>query len=172
MKKRTKEIPVKSLKYHQAIFAMGCFWSPDLIFSKISGIISTVAGYTGGKDEYKSPTYEQVCSGRTGHAEAVQITFDQGKISYKKLLDLFWKNHNPTTINRQGPDIGSQYRSAIFYIDEEQKSEALESKKEFQKTLDKPIVTEIVKAKEFYPAEEYHQSYLKKHGKESCHINY
>mgnify|MGYP001589358413 CR=1 FL=1 len=159
------------MKKETAVFAMGCFWQPDSLFSKIPGVIETAVGYIGGNEEYyPKPTYNQVCSGDTGYAEAVKIIFDSKKISYKKLLEIFWNNHNPTTLNRQGPDVGAQYRSAIFYTTEKQKKEAEESKKEKQKTLKNKIVTEITKASTFFPAEEYHQKYLEKRGLASCRI--
>ena len=156
------------MKKEKATFAMGCFWTPDLLFSKKKGVISVKVGYTSGLPIYKNPTYEQVSYGSTGYAEGVEIVFNPKKISYKELLDIFWNNHNPTTLNRQGFDIGHQYRSAIFYHNEQQRSIALKSKKEFQKKIDKTIVTEIIKAKEFYPAEEYHQKYLEKRGQKTC----
>ncbi len=156
------------MKKEKATFALGCFWQPDILFSKIKGVIKTTVGYTGGKT--KNPSYEEVCTGKTGHAEAIEIEFDSEKISYKDLLKIFWRNHNPTTFNRQGPDVGSQYRSEIFYHTEEQKKLALESKQEEQKNHENPIVTQIEKSKEFYPAEEYHQKYLEKRGIDSCHI--
>ena len=154
----------------KAAFAAGCFWHVEDEFSKLKGVVSAKSGYTGGKT--KNPAYEEVCSGRTGHAEAVEITFNNKKISYKNLLEKFWEIHDPTSFHKQGPDIGSQYRSAIFYHDDKQKKEAEESKKQAQKNFDKPIVTEIVKAKEFYPAEEYHQKYYKKHPflVRACHV--
>jgi peptide-methionine (S)-S-oxide reductase len=157
------------MKTEKATLAMGCFWSPDLLFSKTNGIISVKVGYTGGIVKFKTPTYEKVCSGSTNHAEAVEIIFDPKKITYKEILELFWTNHNPTTINRQGLDIGNQYRSSIFYHNEKQRSLALESKKQYQKKLKKEIVTEIVKAKDFYPAEDYHQKYLEKRGQKTCY---
>ena len=153
-----------------AIFAMGCFWKPDLLFSKIKGVEKTEVGFMGGKEKYKNPSYVLVCTGITGHAEVVQITFNNKKVSFKKLLDVFWKNHNPTTKNRQGLDIGAQYRSAIFFHSEKQEKEAEDSLKEAQKKFDRPIVTEITKAREFYIAEEYHQKYLEKRGLQSCEI--
>ncbi|MDO8511423.1 MAG: peptide-methionine (S)-S-oxide reductase MsrA [Nanoarchaeota archaeon] len=136
-----------------ATFALGCFWEPEEIFSKVKGVISTTVGYMGGKVE--NPSYEQVCGGKTGHAEVVQIEFDPAKVSYKKLLETFWKIHDPTQLNRQGLDVGNQYRSVIFYHNEEQKKLAGKSKP-------KNAVTEIVPAKRFYKAEEYHQKYLQK----------
>lgn len=154
-----------------ATFAMGCFWSPDLLFSKIPGVKETEVGYTGGNEEkFPNPTYDQVCSGKTGYVEAVKIVFDPKKISYEQLLEIFWKNHNSTTPNRQGADVGTQYRSAIFYHDEEQKEKALMSKLEHQNEVSKKIVTEILPAKLFFKAEDYHQKYLEKRGKDSCEI--
>ncbi len=148
---------------------MGCFWSPDLLFSKVRGVLKTEVGYIGGdENNFPNPTYEQVCSGKTNYAESVQITFDSDKISYAELLEIFWKNHNPSTPNRQGADIGSQYRSAIFWHSQKQKEVALKTLAKHQKSFSKKIVTEITKAKTFFPAEEYHQKYLSKRGKESC----
>jgi peptide-methionine (S)-S-oxide reductase len=158
----------ESTQYETATFAAGCFWGVQAAFSKIDGVISTAAGYTGGHLE--NPTYQQVCSDKTGHAEAVQITYDPKVVSYEKLLDLFWKIHDPTTPNRQGPDVGSQYRSAIFYHSPEQLRAAQKSKQHLQANLARPIVTEIVPASAFYKAEEYHQQYLKKQGKNSCEV--
>ena len=147
-----------------AIFAAGCFWGIEKKFDLTKGVTKAEVGYTGGR--IKNPTYEQVCYEETGHAEAVRVRFDENIISYKELLDTFWKCHNPTTLNRQGPDVGKQYRSAIFYLDDNQKNEAEKSKEEMNKTTFKnSIVTEITKADEFYLAEEYHQKYLKKLGK-------
>ena len=157
-----------ALKTQEAMFAMGCFWNPDILFSKLKGVKEVKVGNSGGK--IKNPTYEQVCSGVTEHAEVVKIWFNGTKISYKELLDIFWKSHNPTTLNSQGPDFGTQYRSAIFYFDDKQKKEALFSLKKAQKEWKNKIVTEILPAKEFYEAEDYHQKYLEKHGSESCHI--
>ena len=145
----------------KATFAMGCFWSPDKLFSETEGVKNVVVGYTICKQDGKV-TYEQVCSGKTGCAESVQIEFDPAVISYDELLDVFWKNHDPTTSDRQGPDVGSQYRSAIIYHSDEQKKIALASKEKWQKKFDSPIVTEIVSASEFHKAEEYHQKYLMK----------
>lgn len=154
-----------------ATFAMGCFWNPQLIFSETPGVKKVTVGYTGGDQKrYPHPTYKQVCSDKTGFAEAVEIEYDSKKITYKKLLEIFWKNHNPTQINRQGFDFGTQYRSTIFYHTSKQKEEAESSKKALQKKLDKPIVTQIIKAKTFFKAEDYHQDYLKKRGMKSCHI--
>lgn len=162
---------MKKTENETAVFAMGCFWSPQLLFSQIDGVIETEVGYAGGNEEFSNPSYEQVCTGKTGYAESVKIIFNPKLVSYNHLLDIFWKNHNPTSLNKQGNDIGSQYRSVIFYGDERQKKEAEKSKRDFQKNLDKSIVTEIVNLGNFYPAEEYHQDYLKKRGISSCRIN-
>lgn len=140
-----------------ATLAAGCFWCVEAVFQRIKGVEHVVSGYIGGTVE--NPTYEEVCSGTTGHAEAVQITFNPQVVSYEKLLDLFWEMHDPTTLNRQGHDIGTQYRSAIFYHSEEQKKIAEESKKAHAKDFKDPIVTEITPAGVFYPAEDYHQNY-------------
>jgi len=161
------------MKTEQAIFAMGCFWQPDYIFSRVSGVIKTRVGYTGCNNRFPNPTYEQVCSAETGCAEAIEITFDPKIINYDELLDIFWTNHDPTTMDRQGPDVGTQYRSAIFYLDDKQKKCALASKKKWNpKLLDKnaKIVTQIVEATEFHEAERYHQKYLDNTGR-SCHIS-
>lgn len=158
-----------SIMEETAIFAAGCFWHIEEAFSKVKGVIRTRVGYTGGIT--KNPAYEQVSSGKTGHAEAIEVTFNPKEIAYKELLDVFWKVHNPTTLNRQGADIGTNYRSAIFYSDEKQKETAIKSKEEYGKGISRPIVTEIKKFDVFYPAEEYHQKYIKKHGNSSCNIN-
>lgn len=154
----------------KAIFAAGCFWSVEELFRKLPGVIKTVVGYTGGK--VTNPTYERVCSDTTGHAEAVQIEYDPEVIVYEELLKIFWDNHNPTTLNHQGPDIGTQYRSAIFYFNDEQKQAALKSKSDLELAgkWPNPIVTEIKPAKDFWPAEDYHQKYLMNRGLESCHV--
>jgi peptide-methionine (S)-S-oxide reductase len=147
-----------------AIFAAGCFWGVEKKFDLTKGVTKVEVGYTGGKTQ--NPTYEQVCYEDTGHAEAVRINFDDKIITYKELLNVFWSCHNPTTLNRQGHDIGEQYRSAIFYLDEKQRTEAEESKKKMNETIfNNNIVTEIKKFDVFYLAEEYHQKYLKKLGK-------
>ena len=145
----------------KAMFGAGCFWGVEYNFSKLEGVSEVVSGYSGGKTS--NPTYEQVCSNSTEHAEVVMIDYDETVISYEDLLDSFWNKHDPTTLNRQGPDIGNQYRSAIFYYDEEQKELAQKSLDEFQKKLNKKIVTEITKADTFWKAEEYHQKYFEKH---------
>ena len=148
----------------KATFGAGCFWHVEDLLSKTKGIKSTQVGYTGG--QLPNPTYEEVCTDRTGHAEAVEVEYDPDEISYQELLDVFWNNHNPTTLNRQGPDVGIQYRSAIFYHNDEQKEIAEKSKQELDKSGQyvNPVVTEIVPAPTFYKAEEYHQKYFKKCG--------
>ncbi|MCX6714812.1 MAG: peptide-methionine (S)-S-oxide reductase MsrA [Candidatus Uhrbacteria bacterium] len=147
-----------------ATFAAGCFWHVQYIFNALPGVVSTRAGYTGGTLE--NPTYENVCRGNTGHAEAVEVVFDPEHISYSELVDAFWKLHDPTQVNRQGPDVGSQYRSVIFFHNEDQKQVAESSRHTLEHThlFQNPIATEIVPAKTFYPAEEYHQNYVEKHG--------
>ena len=153
-----------------ATFAAGCFWGVEAAFQKIPGVKRTTVGYMGGTT--KDPTYEQVCTNRTGHAEVVHIEFDPSVVTYEKLLDVFWQIHDPTQRNRQGPDIGTQYRSAIFYETPMQKKLAEESKKHLEKSrgLEGRIATEIVAASAFYPAEEYHQKYFQKKGLAGCHI--
>ena len=146
----------------KAIFAAGCFWCTEEAFEKVPGVVSAVSGYTGGT--VKNPSYEQVSSGRTGHAEAVEVTFDPTKVTYEQLLDVFWVNHDPTVSNRQFCDSGTQYRPAIFYLNDEQKrlAEASKAKWEKMKPFKQPILTEITQAGPFYPAEDYHQDYYKK----------
>jgi peptide-methionine (S)-S-oxide reductase len=148
----------------KATFGAGCFWHVEDLLRKTKGVKSTQVGYIGGKLAH--PTYEEVCTDMTGHAEAVQVEYDPNEISYDELLKVFWNNHDPTSLNRQGPDVGNQYRSAIFFHDDEQKKIAQKSKEELEKLgkFQKPIVTEIVPAPEFYKAEEYHQKYFQKHG--------
>jgi len=150
----------------KATFGAGCFWGVEAAFQKINGVTKTTVGYMGG--DLKNPTYEQVCTDKTGHAEVIQIIYDSNQISYEKLLETFWEIHDPTQLNRQGPDVGKQYRSVIFYHNNKQKMIAEESKKQIQKKYSKEIVTEISPAREFYPAEEYHQKYLQKQGRTSC----
>ncbi|HZT23300.1 MAG TPA: peptide-methionine (S)-S-oxide reductase MsrA [Verrucomicrobiae bacterium] len=135
----------------------GCFWCMEAVFERLPGVISVTSGFAGGHTE--NPTYEQVCTGTTGHAEVTEIVFDPSKISYAKLLDVFWQAHDPTTLNRQGADVGTQYRSIILYRNEKQKLQAEQSKLQAQKHFKHPIVTEIVPLKKFYPAEDYHQKY-------------
>ena len=151
------------IKVEKAVFATGCFWHPEDIFTKNPRVINTRVGYIGGKT--KNPSYANVCSGKTGHVEATEITFNPKKISYEKLLDIFWKIHNPTTKDRQGFDIGNQYNSVIFYMNEKQKTGAEKSKRDQQKKTDRKIITEIRKAPEFWQAEEYHQKYIEKQEK-------
>jgi len=154
----------------KATFGAGCFWGVEETFRKVPGVTSTAVGYTGGTLE--NPTYEDVCTDRTGHAEVVQVEYDPARVSYDQLLDVFWANHDPTTLNRQGPDEGAQYRSAIFYHTPAQKAAAEASRDRQQKggRFRRPIVTEIAPAAPFYRAEEYHQRYLEKRGQSSCHI--
>lgn len=155
----------------KATFGAGCFWGVEVAFRKAPGVMNAAVGYMGGST--KNPSYEDVCSGQTGHAEVVQIDYDPARITYDDLLKIFWENHNPTTRNAQGPDIGYQYRSVIFFHTKEQQAAAHASKASVQaseKYKNKEIVTEISPAQEFYRAEEYHQQYLVKHGGVSCHI--
>ena len=150
------------MESQKAIFAAGCFWGVEENFRKVKGVISTRVGYTGG--HFSNPTYKKVCSHKTDHAEAVEVTFDTSKVSFDELLDVFWSIHDPTTPNRQGPDVGTQYRSAIFYLKNEQKEKAEISKAnhEASNRFKRPIVTQIVPASDFWQAEEYHQQYIKK----------
>jgi len=146
-----------------ATFAAGCFWNVEAVFRPVAGVLETTVGYMGGSTP--DPSYEQVCSHATGHAEVVQIRFDPKRVSFEQLLDIFWKHHNPTTLNRQGPDVGSQYRSAIFFHTPEQEEAAQTKKSELESSgqFKQTIVTEITAASTFYPAEEYHQCYFEKH---------
>ncbi len=154
----------------QAMFGAGCFWGVEAVFQNMSGVLQTRVGYAGGHT--KNPTYREVCTDLTGHAEVVYIEYDPMVISYADLLRAFWENHDPTTLNRQGPDTGSQYRSAVFYYTEAQKLEAEKQKTELNVSgrFKRPIVTQISPAGEFTEAEEYHQKYLQKRGLHSCHI--
>ncbi len=154
----------------KAMFGAGCFWGVETTFRNINGVTSATVGYAGGTT--KNPTYEDVCSSATGHAEVVEVEFDPTLVNYQQLLEVFWTNHNPTTLNRQGPDVGSQYRSAIFYYSPEQKAAAEESKTAMDQSgrFPKPIVTQIEPAPTFYRAEEYHQRYLEKRGMAHCAI--
>lgn len=154
----------------KATFGAGCFWGVEAAFRKVKGVKSTVVGYMGGNLE--NPTYKDVCTDKTGHAEVVQLEYDPSTVSYDELLEIFWEVHNPTTMNRQGPDIGTQYRSVIFYHNEEQKIKAIASKEKLQNSdrYENGIVTEINPASTFYRAEEYHQQYYEKHGSHSCGI--
>ncbi len=155
---------------NKATFGAGCFWGVEAAFRRVPGVIATAVGYMGGKT--KNPTYHDVCSDETGHAEVVEVSYDPARASYDDLLHIFWTNHDPTTLNRQGPDVGRQYRSAIFYHTPEQQVAANASKEQLQSSgrYRRPIVTEITAAAEFYRAEEYHQQYLEKRGLASCHL--
>jgi len=154
----------------KAIFAAGCFWGVEAAFRQIPGVLSTRVGYTGGHTA--NPTYKDVCTDGTGHAEAVEVEYDPARVSYDQLLDVFWENHDPTQLNRQGPDWGTQYRSAIFFTSPEQEQAAKASKETREKSgaYRKSIVTQIVPEAPFYEAEDYHQQYLEKRGLASCHI--
>jgi len=153
-----------------ATFAAGCFWGVEEAFRKTPGVVETAVGYMGGMVD--DPSYKQVCTDRTGHAEVVQVKFDPAQVGYSQLLELFWKLHDPTTLNRQGPDFGSQYRSAVFYHDDAQRDEAEALKRRLDESaaFRRPIVTEITPASTFWPAEEYHQQYVQKNGGGSSHI--
>jgi peptide-methionine (S)-S-oxide reductase len=151
-----------------ATFAAGCFWGVEAAFRQVPGVIDAVSGYIGGRTE--APTYRQVCSHSTGHAEAVEVTFDPERVSYETLLDVFWQIHDPTQLNRQGPDVGDQYRSAIFTYSPEQQAAAVASRDREQAKYRRPIVTQIEAAPKFWPAEEYHQRYFEKNGGAACHI--
>jgi peptide-methionine (S)-S-oxide reductase len=152
----------------RATFAAGCFWGVEAAFRQVNGVLRTTVGYTGG--HVPGPSYERVGRGRTGHAEAVEVWFDPAQVSYAELLQVFWRIHNPTTRNRQGLDFGSQYRSAVFYHDAGQRDAATASRDAEQQSLRRQIVTQIAPASAFYPAEEYHQRYLEKHGRTSCAV--
>ncbi|MFQ5890635.1 MAG: peptide-methionine (S)-S-oxide reductase MsrA [Gemmatimonadota bacterium] len=155
----------------KATFAAGCFWGVEAAFRNLPGVLATRVGYTGGS--FDQPTYRDVCTGRTGHAEAVEVTYDPSRVSYEDLLDAFWKLHDPTTLNRQGPDVGPQYRSAIFHHSAAQEKAAKASRDRLQASpayRARRIVTEIVPASTFWPAEEYHQRYLEKRGLATCRI--
>lgn len=165
--------PAKALsqsKTQTAVFGAGCFWGVEETFRRVKGVVNTAAGYMGGST--KNPSYEQVCTNRTGHAEVVRVEYDPSQVSYGRLLEIFWQSHDPTTMNRQGPDAGTQYRSVIFYETPEQEKEAGLSKEKIQRAgkFKAPVVTQIVPAGEFYKAEEYHQQYLKKQGRKFCRI--
>jgi peptide-methionine (S)-S-oxide reductase len=154
----------------KAIFAAGCFWGVEDVFAQTKGVKSTTVGYIGGTKV--NPTYKEVCAGDTGHAEAVEVEFDPNEISYRELLAVFFQSHDPTTLNRQGPDFGTQYRSAIFFQDAAQEADARDSKTALERAgiFKRPIVTQIVAAAPFYRAEEYHQKYFEKNGMKSCHV--
>jgi len=154
----------------KATFAAGCFWGVEAAFRRIPGVLGTRVGYIGGNTV--NPTYQEVCTDRTGHAEAVEVDYDPAKTPYSSLLNVFWENHNPTQVNRQGPDVGTQYRTAIFFHSPEQEAEAKASKEALDKSgkYKAKIATQIVPEATFYPAEEYHQQYLEKRGLATCHI--
>jgi peptide-methionine (S)-S-oxide reductase len=154
----------------KATFGAGCFWGVEEAFRKMPGVVSTAVGYSGGT--FENPTYRDVCTGRTGHAEVVQVDYDPSKVTFEELLAVFWAVHDPTTLNRQGPDVGTQYRSAIFFHSPAQQAAATASKEKLQSSdrVKRPIVTEIAPASTFYPAEEYHQQYIAKGGRSGCHI--
>ena len=153
----------------KATFGAGCFWGVEAAFRKLDGVLATAAGYAGGRTDH--PTYEEVCSHTTGHAEVVEVTYDPEKLPYEALLATFWANHDPTQLNRQGPDIGDQYRSVIFVHDAEQRAAAEASRAQVQERLSKPVVTQIEDAPAFWPAEDYHQQFLEKRGMASCHVS-
>jgi peptide-methionine (S)-S-oxide reductase len=155
-------------KTEKALFAAGCFWGVEAAFRRVDGVVATTVGYSGGTTQ--SPTYEQVCSGRTGHAEAVEVIYDPSRVTYDELLEVFWESHDPTTLNRQGPDVGAQYRSAIFYLNPRQETAARESKETLNAggRFKRPIVTEVTAASTFWPAEDYHQQYFEKRGISHC----
>ena len=154
----------------KATFGAGCFWGVEAAFRRVKGVTSTRVGYSGGT--MKNPSYNDVCTDRTGHAEVVEVEYDPAKVSYEELLNAFWDIHDPTTLNRQGPDVGTQYRSVIFFHSPEQEALAKASKEKLQHSgrFKRPIATEITPASEFYMAEDYHQQYLEKRGQESCHL--
>ena len=154
----------------KATFGAGCFWGVEEEFRKLPGVLATAVGYSGGKHD--NPTYEDVCTDTTGHAEVVEVDYDPDRVSYDALLDVFWNGHNPTQLNRQGPDVGTQYRSVIFFHTPEQEAAARASKEKLQKSgrFPKPIVTEVSPAQTFWRAEDYHQQYLAKRGLGSCHV--
>ena len=153
-----------------ATFGAGCFWGVEAAFQRVSGVIATAVGYSGGHTQ--NPTYQDVCTDETGHAEVVQVTFDPAKVSYEQLLNVFWQVHDPTQVNRQGPDFGTQYRTAIFFHTPEQEAIAKQSRETLEAggKFPRPIATEIARAGKFYRAEEYHQKYLQKRGAASCHF--
>jgi peptide-methionine (S)-S-oxide reductase len=161
---------VEKATLEKATFGAGCFWGVEAAFRQIKGVVSTSVGYSGGA--YNNPSYRDVCTGRTGHAEVVEVVYDPARVAYDALLQVFWENHNPTTMNRQGPDVGTQYRSAIFFHSPEQQAAALASKTKLDSSgkYGRPIVTEITPASQFYTAEDYHQQYLEKRGLSTCHI--
>lgn len=169
--KKMEKVRLEKAELDKATFGAGCFWGVEATFRQVKGVVSSQVGYTGGHKP--NAAYKDVCAGRTGHAEAVEVTFDPSRVSYDALLSIFWENHDPTTPNRQGPDVGEQYRSAIFYHTPAQEAAAKASKSRLDASgrFRRPIVTQIVPAGPFYRAEEYHQRYLEKRGLSSCHID-
>jgi peptide-methionine (S)-S-oxide reductase len=161
----TEEAGVRTEK---ATFGAGCFWGVEDAFRQVPGVVDVVVGYAGGRTD--NPTYPEVCGHGTGHAEVAEVAYDPDKVTYEQLLGVFWKIHDPTTLNRQGPDVGDQYRSAIYFHSPEQEKAALQSRDDAQPQFSRPIVTEITPAPRFWPAEEYHQRYFEKHGVAACHI--
>ena len=161
---------MEASRVEKATFAAGCFWGVEAAFRQVPGVLDTAVGYSGGS--LPNPTYQDVCTDRTGHAEAVEVTYDPSRVSYDDLLNVFWENHDPTTLNRQGPDVGTQYRSAIFFHSPEQRDAAFASKERLEKSsrFRRPIVTEIIPVAPFYRAEDYHQRYLEKRGLATCKI--
>lgn len=155
----------------KATFGAGCFWGVEAAYRQVKGVTSTAVGYEGGT--FENPSYRDVCTDRTGHAEVVEVTYDPARVSYDELLKVFWENHNPTQLNRQGPDVGTQYRSVIFFHTPEQQAAAAATKEELERSghYKKPIVTQIVPAATFYKAEDYHQQYLEKRGLATCHLD-
>ncbi|HVB73361.1 MAG TPA: peptide-methionine (S)-S-oxide reductase MsrA [Ktedonobacteraceae bacterium] len=159
------------MQTEKATFGAGCFWQVEAEFRQVKGVVATAVGYEGGT--YANPTYRDVCTDRTGHAEVVEVEYDPSRISYEQLLNVFWENHDPTTLNRQGPDFGTQYRSVVFFHTPEQQAAALASKEQLQasRKYRRPIVTQVVPATQFYRAEDYHQQYLEKRGLSSCKLD-
>lgn len=155
------------MKQETATFAAGCFWGVEMTFRQIPGVLDAIVGYTGGHTQ--NPTYREVCSDTTGHAEAIEVTYDSAQVTYERLLEVFWQMHDPTQVNRQGPDVGTQYRSAIFTHSDEQARIARASRDRAQSDFGRPIATEIVPATQFYRAEEYHQRYFESHHV-TCHV--
>ena len=169
-KATTGEHDMSDQNYKTAMFGAGCFWGVEASYRQVEGVKETAVGYAGGSVD--NPTYKQVCYSGTGHAEVVRVIYDPSKVSYDDLLKVFWENHDPTQLNRQGPDVGDQYRSAIFYYDDDQKAAAMASKQTLDKSGDykRPIVTQVESAPEFWMAEDYHQQYLEKRGLSTCRI--
>jgi peptide-methionine (S)-S-oxide reductase len=159
---------MEQTNYETATFGAGCFWGVEAAYRQIQGVKSTRVGYAGGHTT--EPTYRDVCAGDTNHAEVVEVTFDPTRVSYEELLDVFWANHDPTQVNRQGPDVGTQYRTVVFFHSPEQEKSAIASRDALQERISRPIATQIVKAEPFWEAEDYHQQYLEKRGLSTCRI--